>query len=670
MKVEELGYKYVTTKSILIMEIKKLAEDGFFWISDYSGIDIMSVAEKIQEGNYSFSGCLSDFEFHRKVEKAIRYYLSGDFNCAVEEIYHFILFCFNNLNHIKNVDDVKKITKCFQSSIPFLENVAIIRKEWEKEWKEELKSLGFEQSIGEFDNRTLNLINNSIDTDNLHLYCYKKGNQLKSTSNLIIYKVIVASDNINDFLSFKNETDCWTVRIGMFIEKFIDLSYFIITLSQGDFVYILTDKPEYKFIDQMEAYGSRNGGRRFSEKREDALNFMPYRLIDEIIKKREETKSISKNAGQEIYTFGFEHYFGWNIYYLIKYAIMRILSMKDGITALKTLNQLAIGSGDSNIDLSDTSQFSKIGDDDLKNILNELRNDEDKASTSLVIQKKSIAGDIQRYQKGSALMTQKQFENTCIYLAHKKIAEDWKNDKIQKLGLNSELPNFQVEIRKKFIEQKKELVSIIQKKMDRLIPIIFSGLNVCLYDIDNPFINTSCSDRLSKRRLPDTKYLPLVFVKTPSEYQYSWDTVGKKEKYYTNCIKCNERYAKEIEHYREISFLRYTEIYTILGIRRSELPSLFQNYLSYWFLPYIGNTILDNVLPEYKEIENDFVSKECKQGVFVSIPFCGYCKRSLFSKYKIAENTVVVISSKQNKIIEIKDALSFDYNDYNKNCEL
>ena len=41
---------------------------------------------------------------------------------------------------------------------------------------------------------------------------------------------------------------------------------------------------------------------------------------------------------------------------------------------------------------------------------------------------------------------------------------------------------------------------------------------------------------------------------------------------------------------------------------------------------------------------NDFI---------VSFPYCGFCHKKLYKKYKVAEEAVIVISSKQNAVIEI-----------------
>ena len=168
-----------------IQYTKGLAEKGFSWISDYSGINIMELAEQIRNDKFSFSGTLSDYEFHKKVREAVTYYLAGDFNSAIEEIYWFMLFCFNNIAQIKNSEKLVKLIKTFSDSVPFLEETEKLKELWKQEWEQELTYAGFKPTI-EFDNRTIHKIKNSIDSRYLHLYCYHKGGNVTQTSKFKI----------------------------------------------------------------------------------------------------------------------------------------------------------------------------------------------------------------------------------------------------------------------------------------------------------------------------------------------------------------------------------------------------------------------------------------------------------------------------------------------------
>jgi len=645
-----------------IQYAKGLAEKGFSWISDYADVDIMEIAEQIQNNSFSFSGTLARYEFNKRVREAITYYLSGDFNSAIEEIYWFMIFCFNNIAEIKNSEKLKGLIKTFSESVPFLEETEKLKELWKQEWEQELTHAGFKPTI-EFDNRTIYKIKNSIDNRYLHLYCYRKGGNVTQTSKFKIYDVIVASDNINDFISLNNEDGYWTVRTGMFIEKFINLSYFVITISQGNTVYILTDKPEYTYLDQISSVASRNGGRRFSESREESLDFMPYILIDKIIEKRNENETITKQAGQEIYTFEFGRYFGWNLYFLIKFIIEKI-SSENVIKPLMTVNQLAIGCGET-IDLEDKNSFCKIGTEEMDEIFNELYNNEETTSTALAIPAKTIIEELQLVYKNTSLVTPEQFDKNCKYLAHKKIAKDWKLQKLNSVGLSNnpdslELTYSSSDIYKAIRTQRKQLISLIKSKLNDLLPIIFSGDRVTLYDIDHPYMTSGFGNEKKERTI--NEYYDLVTE--AKEKKWSDETIGALDDYEGFLCNGGDRYAKNVNFYRNINFYRYTEIYTLLGITRSQLPSLFQYYLSHMYMPYIGNSILDNVLPEYQEIANDFVSRYYPNGISLSIPFCGFCSKKYFKQYKIAEKTVVVISSKQNKIIEIKNINDFKKEDY------
>lgn len=60
------------------------------------------------------------------------------------------------------------------------------------------------------------------------------------------------------------------------------------------------------------------------------------------------------------------------------------------------------------------------------------------------------------------------------------------------------------------------------------------------------------------------------------------------------------------------------------------------------------------IKPEFVAISRDFVSRRFSDKLSITFPFCGKCRKSLFKQYKIAEEALVVISSKRGNILNIE----------------
>lgn len=331
--------------------------------------------------------------------------------------------------------------------------------------------------------------------------------------------------------------------------------------------------------------------------------------------------------------FDIQNYIGWNIYYLIKYTVEYI---ELGRADIPSLNTLALTEG--NVDMNDDSNFLQININSLNDLVSELYGEK---STALVIPTSQIlaANNI-----STELMTVKEIERHSQYLAHKSVViahdsvkygfppqdkkDDWWTLKQKDMNLTS-----------MFQQQYNDLKNAFHNKYSALLIILFCAESVHLEDVDHPMYEHGFGRKPSPRANS-------IFISN----NLTFDASVSDACLYVNC----GRKVTKDKYFRTMHFKRYTELTTILGINRNQLPSLFRDYLADNYIPYYGNDILDNVKPEFVALAKDYASRMFSNSLDISFPFCGYCRKSLFRQYKIAEEALVVISSKKGKILNIK----------------
>ena len=234
------------------------------------------------------------------------------------------------------------------------------------------------------------------------------------------------------------------------------------------------------------------------------------------------------------------------------------------------------------------------------------------------------------------LVTLEYFRDSVNYLAHKKIAEQWKLYKNSGVAFKDSHEEW-LELDK----QTSQLRDMALSNIENLFKFLFSGNSVYIWDIDHPILGGYPLDKSTPRL---TKFSSLVDV--PWSYRIE--------------CKCGVKAGKQLN----IEFHRYTEFMTFFNIKRIDLPRMFQSYLATGYMPAIGNTILDNVLPEFVEIEYDRASREHINGFRVNYCVCGRCLKRYLKQFKVADESVIVISSSKSEIIEIVDKSKFNHLKY------
>lgn len=609
-----------------LKEIEKI----LLWVDSITEFDINKMADMIRNESFSFSGTLSQYEVVTPLRKSVETYLEGEYDATFVKLKEFILYLIEYEKYDYSTESIRKYAALLNSSYDYIDICNKYINSWKAQKLEEIKKdFHFEKDSLDINAYDCLRIKNSIDNRYFHLYQYKNNGAVKKTTKLKLANTIIASSNIEDLITNAGNDDTWGITVGLYIEEKIDLSYFVITFSLNGNVFILTDRPIYENPDQINRL--RGGGRRFSEDRENNLDFLPYILIDKVIENRKNTTSISDNPNSEVWSFPLNEYFSSNLYFIIGYTIEKIISdysVQQLISSIGNAHLLAA----SNTDMDNNSYFSQTNIDILDKLVNEIYGENSK---SLVVLNSQLA---ETFGINTQLMTVEEYEKNTQYLAHKLVVE---NHEKEKWGDKYDVDG--METYHEYSLQKNQLLTIFKEKTKDLEKYLFAGELVYLHDIDNPYLfsgfNSNKLERASVHLINGC-------------YQYG-SLVPQNTKYYVSCSSGDGYNVKKEDRYRSFNFLRYTEIITILGIRRDELPPLFRDFISHNYLPYLGNCILDNVKPEHKALADDFVSRQNANGFHVSFPYCGFCHKRLYNQYKIADKAVIVISSKQNKVFEI-----------------
>ena len=595
------------------------------WASKETGFDVMQIADMVRDNKYSFSGSLSRHELNSVLTNAVKEYINAEYDASAEYLGKFIRSYIEYARCTDTAKDLDRYIDLLVSSREHLKVCEDIEAKTAENIRKELEEAGFpiktEQNIHATD---LLKIKRSIGGRHLHLYQYSNIGSLPKTSKFNIARVVIASNNIEDLITKNDKEDEWNITIGMFIEKKIDLSYFVITFSLKGNVFILTDRFIYQNPDQIDRL--RGGGRRFSEDRERALDFFPYVLIDKIIEKRKKSTDITKNSSSELYIFETDHFIYPELFYFVKYTIENIYSGEQ-VQCVIGADYKAIGDG--KCDIANDSSFLQTNMQSLNSLVKELYEED---VTSIAATGSQL---IESCGISTQLMTLAEYKSNIQYLAHKQIVQEHERRKYNNNAKDKWL---------EYSKQKDELLNIFSTKAKSLIPYLFAGDTVHIHDIDHPIeyggFASSKYHRYTDSFIMTGECNSVYFIRTV-RYQ------GR-----LTCLS-GDGYMVKDGNYRVVSFKRYTEMFTLLGINRRDLPSMFRDYLAHTYMPYTGNSILDNIKPEFTAICNDFVSLNKPNGLQISFPFCGYCLRKLKKIHSIAEEAVIVISSAQSKILEV-----------------
>lgn len=168
--------------------------------------------------------------------------------------------------------------------------------------------------------------------------------------------------------------------------------------------------------------------------------------------------------------------------------------------------------------------------------------------------------------------------------------------------------------------------------LDKLIPLIFKGNSVDMW----------LSGYSGGAFGSGSKFHRIGFVQEsiPADksgwHGYGSMWIGKKGQ--SKCVFCNKFHPSTV---KRIEIYTYSQLMLLMGVQsRFDLPKSLWNYRARMFIPYMGNSILDNVHP-YLLLE-DPASRANPNGMNVWVFMCKYCHNQFLKKYSGGRKNVVI----------------------------
>lgn len=492
----------------------------------------------------------------------------------------------------------------------------------------------------------------TIKLDLLKAFKYKDGKEPLKIANrkFKMNEQIYMSDSLQEFMDylkrFQSEDDIVYVNIMMKIEAREDMSFFVITFTCRDHVWILTDMG-FDFRNPKNKDTTRNARRR-REKFYDNVG-LPYGFIDQldnIRKNSKQTKRFDDQLSMELhmspvidlppYNKMFllsvsEHY----INYKLDDTTEKIYTFEDHI------NQKLLTGPTIDISVNDAGFIG--WNDHIRAVAEDAINTVNKNSTDLVRVSHEVITSHELYDR-NWLGTADQLENIARWTVLNTQAEDMQNK------LDALAPE-----RKPGIDAINKLINA-PGNLERLLPYIFSGKDAVYYTIDNALVSEDSKGH-GFWQINGVRHCKMKYnnVSTLTDLRLGFDHVALNERltrwhdntqwferrsdylWRPKCQCCNKykvstQFFLNVIHYEQLMFLCNVET-------QDELPIYFQTYRDRSLIPYHGNSILDNVHP-YAMLKHP-AWRHYESGLKIDVMMCGGCANKFSRKYAKGENSLI-----------------------------
>ena len=537
--------------------------------------------------------------------------------------------------------------------------------------KTNLFKTGELDEIKDFDILNLIEIEKSIDEENLlKFFCYHQGKESMDEfgKDVSIATKMIISKSSNEFLSyFKNEPSQNETKISlvMKIEKRQEFSYFIVIIKYKDYLWLCTDVSNFDNPQNRETRRNERCRHPFWDK----LN-LPYHLIEELpalTKKKSGLKLLNAPEDVDYTLYPIENLPSDQKIYFLTLANKCVDKINSGtkfnmaITMGDYINQKLIAGDvtftpDELINLPE-DQFDNWDDackERATEVLDILKH-KGKSETALVKINHDIIVKDRHFDK-DWLATPEKMETIIKWIALNR-----KSNAIQKVI------NFSEEDEKKAW---KELDALINRpeNIQRLYKFMFSAKQV-YFKFDNFFSwmihverEGSCFwNEKIKHWLFDfchphkesLRRTDIIIGDTGAERDAREDEFIKKNPYqyrrgywkdyyrYINhppCKICGK--DKKSIMVKDINVQHYFQLLFLIGENdRAKLPAYFQNFKAHAFIPYKGNSILNNLHP-FSDLK-DSCSASRENGINMSMSMCKICSNRMTKQLNIGEESII-----------------------------
>lgn len=460
---------------------------------------------------------------------------------------------------------------------------------------------------------------------------------------------LVLIDSLEVFFNSIRQTDEVVVYVVMKIEQIIDYSYFLVVVAYKENIWVINDQIEF---DNPRNKSSRRRPERDREKYQEFLCF-PYYMIDELVNKMRKggSRDIVRKTKENVEFFNkpiLELHEVCRIFllYSINHYIKNIHTVTKHIGLLgQTVDRLLLN-GNQVIDPTNPDKGFEGYEDHVREVHNEVIQEANflrGQSTALVPMTAAITKHSQFDRNW--LGTPKQLENVAKWMV-----------------LDTERGVLQKEIDKKFKPDREgrrkylaELNSLISKpeNFDRLAKYLFSG--------DEVNMEVNGFERAGDWGFSVKKNLNVEFLKNMTEKpeigykdgrlwfdngdekrREEWRKMYRPRPSYNkyvwrcDCIRCKKVKAAPIIH---LHIRHYSQFMFLANCKQEELPAYLKLYRAHNYVPYHGNSILDNTHPmallehpSWDDFPNGF-----DIGGFL----CKRCVTDLYKLHKIADKTLI-----------------------------
>lgn len=584
--------------------------------------------------------------------KALNYINTGSYGFAVtllnetvkDLLVNYKILDYQHVSTKERYDDLLK-------SLSIMNNVATRYKLWlDNEYNEYLQSYASEKKtiFKEGDITTdnippevfINLDNLFLEHENLiKIFKHRIGTQPIGEDFLQyrLHENIIISDSLHEWLEFSKQSDEDVTTIIPFlkIEKIVDYSYFLFLVKYKDHTFIVSDYNDFGNPRNKES--SRNPRR----KRESVYSNidLPYGLIDDIEKLRASNK-LPKNPklNLELYYYPIVDLAAYNKMYMLELLSTILKNIKAEYSALGI-----IGTAQAHVDqklLTSSKIETEVKEGDfeyweeqhnkrLQEILDMIEY-KDRTSTALVKTDLSVVTSSEYFDK-DFLCTPDSFDNLVKWNGMEKKKDEIKNKIKETFGDAYSFGGSTVERDLRY-EALKNLGVLFETNMERVYGKIFIA----------PEVNLERSGFADWSTKPKSRIGELVIFKNKlhtgmSNINLFNGEIWSYSKTICNC--CNKHHASVTV---SIEIKTYLDIIFLLGLKdKYELPQYFRAFRTHSYLPYDGNSILDNTNPLAQL--RDPCSRGYTNGLEINILLCKTCYKKLNKQYNAYSYPVVLV---------------------------
>lgn len=611
------------------MNTESRAYQVFRFLEEVTGNNI---EEKIENPPSVRKGTFKTFYDERRLFTIFKYLSSGDEKAAHTEAISFLKELFSDISLSDDPSEMKETASIIVKAANFIKEYNDFFTRDFEIFKTELFGIPFintdeiiDDNAKLIDRRFKSKIQQTINEQTC-VKTYKfSGTSALEESQIIVSNTILITSDITSINTLKKDDNirCYVICK---IEEPIEYTYFLFVVTYRDSIWITTDQTEFA---NPRTKQTRRNPSRHREHLWDNV-YLPYDIIDDVTKWRKESGTLMKGDEKEFYTRDITTYLPFvakiSLWYFIHSSISYILNNSDipRIGLVQDFNQKLL---EGHITV-DESTFTNINAE-----LCQKRVDELILPTSTEIVLASQIQEVSKYVEPNWLCTPENYTNLVAWSEKESLRE-------QK---QKALFEYWESHRK---EDADKLSKLFQERYEHLLPILFSGKDVYIYIMD--------ADPTSSFGDKGRTFIPKIF--TTNECNNNWaefdiEFLPKKSNWYKYCRNCG-RYKTSTYFLKVHS---YAEIMALLRCERTYLPQNYINYKSFLYLPYYGNSILDNVNPEY--LIKDPLSSKMSNSYPIGICLCKRCIAKLYKKYFRYTKSLVLFN--ENKLVDIVDYESY-----------